>query len=82
MEVRVLGIWFFSQKGWHAPELYTVLTRKRIFSATKSQAIISGLASLTVTVEIDTPKVLKAMEINIHYGYSATSQKVLVAHEL
>jgi predicted nucleic acid-binding protein len=23
-----------------------------------------------VTVEIDTPKVLKAMEINIHYGYS------------
>jgi predicted nucleic acid-binding protein len=51
-------------------ELYNVLTRKRIFSATESQAIISGLASRTVIVEIDTPKVLKAMEINIHYGYS------------
>ncbi|MEO0488404.1 MAG: PIN domain-containing protein [Cyanobacteria bacterium J06659_2] len=51
-------------------ELYNVLTRKRIFSATETQSIVSGLANRTTTAEIDTPKVLQAMEINIRYGYS------------
>lgn len=50
-------------------ELYNVLTRKRIFSNTEAQAIVSGLANRTLVLDIDTDKVLQAMEINIRYGY-------------
>ncbi|MFZ9737871.1 MAG: PIN domain-containing protein [Prochlorotrichaceae cyanobacterium] len=51
-------------------ELYNVLTRKRIFSNIEAQSIVSGLTYRTLVVEIDTSKVLQAMEINIRYKYS------------
>lgn len=51
-------------------ELYNVLTRKRIFSNTEAQSVVLGLADRTLLVDIDTSKVLQAMEINIRYGYS------------
>jgi len=51
-------------------ELYNVLTRKRIFSNTEAQSVVSGLANRTLVVDIDASKVLQAMEINIRYGYS------------
>jgi len=51
-------------------ELYNVLTRKRIFSNTETQSIVSGLTNRTLVVDIDTSKVLQAMELNIRYGYS------------
>ena len=51
-------------------ELYNVLTRKRIFSSIEAQSIVSGLTNRTVVVDIDTAKVLQAMELNIHYEYS------------
>ncbi len=51
-------------------ELYNVLTRKRIFSNTEALSIVTGLANRTLVVDIDTPKVLQAIEVNIRYGYS------------
>jgi predicted nucleic acid-binding protein len=51
-------------------EFYNVLTRKRIFSNTETQSIVSGLTNRTLVVDIDTSKVLQAMELNIRYGYS------------
>lgn len=51
-------------------ELYNVLTRKRIFGNTEALSIVTGLVNRTVVVDIDTPKVLQAMEVNIRYGYS------------
>jgi predicted nucleic acid-binding protein len=35
-------------------ESYNVLTRKRIFSNTEAQSMVSGLANRTVVVDIDT----------------------------
>jgi predicted nucleic acid-binding protein len=51
-------------------EFYNVLTRKRIFANTEARSIVSGLANGTLAVDIDIPKVLQAVEINIRYGYS------------
>ena len=51
-------------------ELYNVLTRKHIFANPEAQAIVLGLVNRTSTVEVDTSKVLQAIEINIRYGYS------------
>lgn len=51
-------------------ELYNVLTRKQIFANSEAQSIVSGLVNQTSTVEVDTSKVLQAIEINIRYGYS------------
>jgi predicted nucleic acid-binding protein len=51
-------------------EFYNVLTRKRIFANTEARSIISGLANGTLAVDIDIPKVLQVVEINIRYGYS------------
>lgn len=51
-------------------ELYNVLTRKRIFSNLEAQSIVSGLTNRTLVVNIDTAKVLQAMELNIRYGYT------------
>ena len=51
-------------------ELYNVLTRKCIFSTSEAQSIISGLANRTLVVNIDTSKVVQAIEINIRYRYS------------
>ena len=51
-------------------ELYHVLIRKRIFSKLEAQSIVSGLTSRTSATDIDTSKVVQAVEVNIRYGYS------------
>lgn len=51
-------------------ELYHVLTRKKIFSKEESQAIIIELSNIFYITEINLIKVLKAMKINLTYGYA------------
>lgn len=51
-------------------ELYNVLTRKSTFSQSEVQSIVLDLVNTFSILEIDTPKVLKALEINARYGYS------------
>ena len=51
-------------------EPYHVLTRKRIFPKPEAQSIVLGLTSRTLVTDINTSKVLQAMEVNIRYGYS------------
>jgi predicted nucleic acid-binding protein len=51
-------------------ELYNVLIRKKIYSRSDAQAIVLGLTNTFPVLTIDTPKVLQALAINDHYGYS------------
>lgn len=60
-------------------ELYNVLTRKRIFANAEALSIVEGLANRTLVVDIDTPKVLQAMEVNIRYGYSYWDSLIIAA---
>ena len=58
-------------------ELYNVLIRKSTFSQSEAQAIVLGLVDTFSILEIDTPKVLQAMEINARYGYSYWDSLIL-----
>jgi predicted nucleic acid-binding protein len=51
-------------------ELYHVLTRKKIVSLTEAKNIIIELSSSFLVAEIDTIKVLQALDINSKYQYS------------
>lgn len=51
-------------------ELYNVLIRKSTFPQLDAQAIVLNLVNTFPVLEIDTPKVLQALEINSCYGYS------------
>lgn len=51
-------------------ELYNVLTRKRLFTKTEATSIIKMLVNTFQIYEIDSLKVLKAMEISDRYGYT------------
>ncbi|NJN86991.1 MAG: PIN domain-containing protein, partial [Leptolyngbyaceae cyanobacterium SL_7_1] len=51
-------------------ELYNVLRRKKFRTQPQAQEIISQLVGGFDILEIDSSKVLKAIEINGRYGYS------------
>lgn len=51
-------------------ELFNALTRKSSFSRDEVRNIISDLISGLPILEIDTSKVLRALEINSRYGYT------------
>lgn len=51
-------------------EVYHVLTRKRIFTKEEAKNIIIELSSSFLVAEIDTIKVLQALDINSKYQYS------------
>jgi predicted nucleic acid-binding protein len=51
-------------------ELYNVLTRKKLFTKTETASIITTLVNTFLSHDIDSLKVLKAMEISDRYGYT------------
>ncbi len=51
-------------------ELYHVLTRKNLTSPPEAKAIILEMITNFPILEIDTTKVLQALDINARYGYS------------
>lgn len=51
-------------------ELYHVLTRKKIVSLVEAKTIVLELSSNFLVTEIDTIKVLQALDINSKYQYS------------
>lgn len=51
-------------------ELYHVLTRKKFRTKAAAQQIVLDIVANFLVVEIDTAKVVKAVEINSRYGYS------------
>ncbi len=51
-------------------ELYNVLTRKKLSSKSEVEAIILRLIASFAVLDVDTPKVLQAIEINSRYRYT------------
>lgn len=51
-------------------ELYNVLTKKKLKPKDEAKQIIQEMVTNFTVVEIDTLKVLAALEINLNYGYS------------
>ncbi|KAB8332557.1 PIN domain-containing protein [Scytonema tolypothrichoides VB-61278] len=51
-------------------ELYNVLTKKNLTSKEEAKQIIQEIATNFTVLEIDTLKVLTALDINSGYGYS------------
>jgi len=51
-------------------ELYHVLTRKNLISSPEAKAIILEMITDFPILEIDTAKVLQALDISARYGYS------------
>ncbi len=51
-------------------ELYNVLTRKKLFTKIETASIVTTLVNTFLIHEIDSLKVLKAMEISDRYGYT------------
>lgn len=58
-------------------ELYNVLVKKRFRTQLQAQEVVSQLIAGFDILEIDTPKVLQAMEINVRYGYSYWDSLIL-----
>lgn len=51
-------------------ELYNVLTRKQLRTPTQARTIILEMSTTFPVLEIDTPKVWQALDINAKYQYS------------
>ncbi|MGL4501291.1 MAG: PIN domain-containing protein [Planktothrix sp.] len=51
-------------------ELYNVLTKKKLKPKNEAQQIILEMVKNFTIVEIDTLKVMTALEINVNYGYT------------
>jgi len=58
-------------------ELYNVLTKKNLRSKEEAKVIILETAINFLILEIDTSKVLQALEINSRYGYSCWDSLVI-----
>jgi predicted nucleic acid-binding protein len=58
-------------------ELFHVLTRKKIATRTEAVEILSDLMDTFPILDIDLPKVSKALEINARYGYTYWDSLIL-----
>jgi predicted nucleic acid-binding protein len=60
-------------------ELYNVLTKKRLTSPETARAIVLELATTFAVTDIDTPKVLSALDIQNRYAYSYWDSLILAS---
>lgn len=60
-------------------ELYHVLTRKNLTTPAKAQTIVVEMATSFPVLEIDTAKVLQALDISDRYQYSYWDSLVIAA---
>jgi predicted nucleic acid-binding protein len=58
-------------------ELYNVLTRKKLFTKPQTASIIKTLVNTFLIHDIDSLKVLKAIEISDRYGYTYWDSLIL-----
>jgi predicted nucleic acid-binding protein len=58
-------------------ELYNVLTKKKLTSPETARAIILEMATTFPVTDIDTPKVLSALNVQNKYGYSYWDSLIL-----
>jgi predicted nucleic acid-binding protein len=58
-------------------ELYNVLTRKKLFTKPQTASIIKMLVNTFLIHDIDSLKVLKAIEISDRYGYTYWDSLIL-----
>jgi len=60
-------------------ELYHVLTRKNLTTPAKAQTIVVEMATSFPVLDIDTAKVLQALDISARYQYSYWDSLVIAA---
>lgn len=58
-------------------EIFNVLVRKKLVDLDEAKEIIIEITNNLLVVEIDTPKVLKALEIHTRYKYSYWDSLIL-----